>query len=54
MKIKCNFILKIIIILSVLLFSINVIPSNNIIIKEKILIISISLFSFYIINNYIK
>ena len=54
LKYKCNLTLKFIIIFTVIYFSIKIIPSNDIILKDSVLILLIVLTSFFIINNYIK
>ena len=54
LKYKCNLTLKLIIIFTVIYSCIKIIPSTDIIMKDKILILLIVLSSFYIINNYIK
>ena len=51
---KCNLTIKLIIIFTVIYSSIKIIPTDDIIIKEKILIMLIVLASFLMINNYIK
>jgi hypothetical protein len=54
LKYNCNLILKLIIIFTVVYSTLEIIPSNDIILKEKILIFFIVLTSFFIINNYLK
>ncbi len=51
---KCNLIIKLIIIFTVIYSSIKIIPTTDIIMKDKILIFLIILSSFLMINNYIK
>ena len=51
---KCNLTIKLIIIFTVIYSSIKIIPTYDINIKEKILILLIILASFLMINNYIK
>lgn len=54
LKYKCNLTLKFIIIFTVIYASIKLIPTNDIIMKDSVLILLIVLSSFFIINNYIK
>ena len=54
LKQKCNFILKQIIVFTVIFSCLKIVPSNEIIFTDKILIILIVLSSFFIINNYLK
>jgi hypothetical protein len=54
LKQKCNFILKQIIVFTVIFSCLKIVPSNEIILTDKILIILIVLSSFFIINNYLK
>ena len=54
LKYKCNLTLKLIIIFTVIYSSIKIIPTDDIIMKDKVLILLIGLTSFLIINNYVK
>ena len=54
LKYKCNLTLKLIIIFTVIYSSIKIILTDDIIMKDKVLILLIGLTSFLIINNYVK